>query len=81
VTQVGGKRKRRELAEVGGRGNGSGLECPLTALRKALPQFSMDFLEFQKEPEELEKPAKVVSFGIFPLARTAYIHDYSLMRL
>lgn len=41
----------------------------------------MDFLEFQKEPEELEKPAKVVSFGIFPLARTAYIHDYSLMRL
>jgi len=30
VTQVGGKRKRRELVEVGGRGNGSGLECPLT---------------------------------------------------
>jgi len=27
----------------------------------------MDFLEFQKEPEELEKLAKVVSFGIFPL--------------
>jgi hypothetical protein len=30
------------------------------ALRKGLPQFSTDFLDFQKEPEELEKFAKLV---------------------
>jgi len=33
------------------------------ALRKNLPQFSTDFLEFQKEPEELEGFAKLVSFS------------------
>ena len=32
------------------------------ALRKGLSQFSTDFSEFQKEPEELEGFAKQVSF-------------------
>ena len=32
------------------------------ALRKGLSQFSTDFLEFQKEPEELEGFAKLVGF-------------------
>ena len=31
-------------------------------LRKGLPQISKDFLEFQKEPEELEGFAKLVSY-------------------
>jgi hypothetical protein len=35
------------------------------ALRKGLPQFSKDFLEFQKEPEELDGFAKLVSYLIF----------------
>jgi hypothetical protein len=33
------------------------------ALRKGLPQFSADFSEFQKEPEELDGFAKLVTFS------------------
>lgn len=37
------------------------------ALRKGVPQFSTDFLEFQNEPEELETFAKLVKNIIYDM--------------